>query len=89
MRKYSRCQETKQVKPRAGQFSYYLENPKTEYLFTGTDERGKTVYFFKMNITGLYDRVFGPYDTRAIAVDCFDNVLDCGTGILPPIASTR
>jgi hypothetical protein len=56
-------------------FSYYLENPKTDYLLTGTDERGKTVYFFKMHITGLYDRVFGPYASRAKAVECFDNVL--------------
>ena len=56
-------------------FSYYLENPKTEYLFTGTDEHGKTVFFFKMHITGLCDRVFGPYASRAGAVECFDTVL--------------
>ena len=36
---------------------------------------GKTVYFFKMHITGLYDRVFGPYPSRSLAVECFDNVL--------------
>lgn len=56
-------------------FSYYLENPKTEYLFTGTDEHGRTLYFFKMHITGLYDRIFGPYASQSMAVECFDNVL--------------
>jgi len=56
-------------------FSYYLENPTTQFLFTGTDEHGKTVYFFKMHITGLQDRIFGPYDSRSMAVECFDTVL--------------
>ena len=67
-------EQPKKTEP-SRKFSYYLENPKTEFLLQGTDEHGKTVYFFKMHITGLYDRVFGPYASRAMAVDCFDNVL--------------
>lgn len=46
-----------------------------QYLFTGTDEWGKTVYFFKMHITGLQDRLFGPFDNRTMAVENFDVVL--------------
>ena len=68
-------EEQPNKKSRSPKFSYYLENPKTEYLFTGTDEHGKTVFFFKMHITGLYDRMFGPYASRAGAVECFDTVL--------------
>ncbi len=68
-------EEKPKKKSRSGKFSYYLENPKTEYLFTGTDEQGRTVFFFRMHITGLYDRIFGPYVRRSMAVECFDNVL--------------
>jgi hypothetical protein len=64
-------------KAHSRKFSYYLEDPKAQYLLTGTDERGKTVYFFKMHITGLKDRIFGPYDHRSMAVECFDTVLEC------------
>ncbi|MEO8048665.1 MAG: hypothetical protein ABI684_15375 [Nitrospirota bacterium] len=57
-------------------FSLYLENAESDYLLTGTDQRGKTGYFFKMNITGLQERIFGPYDSRSMAVECFDRVLE-------------
>lgn len=56
-------------------FSYYSEDPNAQYLFTGTDEWGKTVYFFKMHVTGLQDRLFGPFDNRTMAVENFDVVL--------------
>lgn len=55
-------------------FSHYLESSKTKYLFTGMDNEGKPAYFFKMHITGLQDRIFGPYDSRSMAVECFDTV---------------
>lgn len=56
-------------------FSYYSEDPEAQYLLMGADEKGRTVYFFKMNITGLKDRVFGPYARRSMAIDGFDTVL--------------
>jgi len=56
-------------------FSYYSEDPQAQYLLRGADERGKTVYFFKMKMTGLHGRIFGPYDSRSMAVNCFDTVL--------------
>lgn len=59
----------------ARKYSYYLEDPRAQFLFTGTDERGKPVYFFQMNITGLRNRVFGPFSTRSMAVESFDAVL--------------
>jgi len=67
---------TKQKRTTRRQFSAYTENPKAQYLLTGTDEQGKTVYFFRMNVTGLQDRVFGPYLSRSMAIECFDKVLE-------------
>lgn len=67
--------EAKAKKEPSRKFSYYSEDPKAQYLLMGADEQGRTVYFFKMNITGLHDRMFGPYDSRATAVICFDTVL--------------
>lgn len=68
-------EEKPKKKSLSGKFSYYLEDPKAQYLLMGTDEHGKTVYFFKMRITGLQDRIFGPYASRSMAVECFDTVL--------------
>ena len=67
--------EAKAKKEPSRKFSYYSEDPQAQYLLTGADERGKTVYFFKMQITGLHARVFGPYDSRAMAIDGYDTVL--------------
>jgi hypothetical protein len=62
-------------KARGRKFSMYVEDSKSRYLFTGVDERGKTAYFFKVQMTGLQERIFGPYGSRAMAVACFDTVL--------------
>ena len=56
--------------------SHWAEDPKAKYLLSGVDQHEKTVYFFKMQVTGLQVRIFGPYDSRAMAVECFDVVLD-------------
>lgn len=56
-------------------FSHYAEDLKAQYLLTGTDARGRTVYFFTMQITGLRNRLFGPFDSRTLALTGFDTVL--------------
>jgi hypothetical protein len=66
---------TKTKKAPSREFSHYAEDSHAQYLLTGTDAHGKTEYFFKLNMTGLRDRVFGPYDSRSAAVDGFDTVL--------------
>jgi len=66
---------TKVTKEPSRRFSYYSEGPQAQYLLMGADERGRTVYFFKMHITGLRERMFGPYDSRSMAIDCYDTVL--------------
>ena len=66
---------TKLTKEPSRTFSYYSEDPKAQYLLMGADDRGKTVYFFKMHMTGLHKRIFGPYDSRSMAIDGYDTVL--------------
>ena len=56
-------------------FSYYSEDPQARYLFMAEDAHGKPMYFFKIQITGLKDRMFGPYARRSMAIDGFDAVL--------------
>ena len=55
--------------------SCFAEDPRAQYLLTGTNPEGKTAYFSKIQITGLCDRIFGPYNTRSRAIECFDMVL--------------
>ena len=70
------AEERPAKKERVRRVSTKVEIPKSKYLFTGTDERGKKSYFFKIQVTGLHDRIFGPYVTRSKAVECFDDVLE-------------
>ncbi|MEO7859853.1 MAG: hypothetical protein ABIU05_05320 [Nitrospirales bacterium] len=69
-------QEKPVKKARARKYSLFAEDQKAHYLLRGVDEQGKAVYFFKVQITGLRDRIFGPYDSRSKAIVCFDVVLD-------------
>ena len=62
-------------KARARKFSGYTEDPQARYLFMAEDAQGRRTYFFKMQITGLRDRMFGPYARRSMAIDGFDTVL--------------
>jgi hypothetical protein len=71
----SKAQTVSKAKATRVDRSAYCEDPKAQYLFSGTDETGKKVYFFKMNITGLRNRIFGPYSTPSLAVKGFDTVL--------------
>jgi hypothetical protein len=66
---------TKAKKARGRNFSHYTEDPEARYLFMAEDAHGKPMYFFKMQITGLKDRTFGPYARRSMAIDHFDAVL--------------
>ena len=54
---------------------WYVEDRRAQYLFTGTDEFGEIVYYFKIQITGLRGRVFGPYVNASDAISAFDTIL--------------
>lgn len=67
---------TQAKKARTWRFSQCAEDPTARYLFTAEDAHGKPMYYFKMQITGMKDRVFGPYARRSKAIEGFDLVLD-------------
>lgn len=52
--------------------SYYQEDLAAKYLLVRTDERGKAAYFFRVRITGLHGRVFGPFRRKIDAIQAFD-----------------
>ncbi|MBX3325157.1 MAG: hypothetical protein U0223_07460 [Nitrospira sp.] len=45
-----------------------------EELFHGTDEAGRTGWFLRLSVTGLYPRRIGPYNSREEALDVLDAV---------------
>ena len=55
--------------------SYYQEDLAAKYLMVRTDESGQAAYFFRMHITGLHARVFGPFRRKSDAIQAFDSVL--------------
>lgn len=45
-----------------------------EELFHGTDEAGRTGWFLRLNVTGMYPRRIGPYQTQDAARAVVDAV---------------
>jgi len=69
--------------------SCYAEDPHAQFLLTGTSLQGKTAYIFKVQITGLCDRIFGPYNTRSRAIECFDMVLSAALESFVDVENTH
>jgi len=47
-----------------------------DYLFSGTGAFGERVYYFSMKVTGMRDRLVGPYDSRSEAIKGIGLILD-------------
>ncbi len=45
-----------------------------EELFHGTDEAGRTGWFLRLSVTGLYPRRIGPYHTKEDALAVLEDV---------------
>jgi len=43
-----------------------------EELFEATDEVGRTGWFIRLDITGLFSRRLGPFDSKDAALKCFE-----------------
>lgn len=63
-------------KERGRRISWRAEDRTARYLLMATNAQGKTSYYFKVQITGMRDRIFGPYAHRSMAIEGFDLVLD-------------
>ena len=54
----------------------WRERPLTEeVLFRGTDESGRSGWFLRLSVSGLYPRRVGPYRTKADALDALEEFL--------------
>jgi hypothetical protein len=76
------------VKTRARRVSHYAEDPTARYLLTAENAHGKPMYYFKMQITGMKDRVFGPYARRSMAIEGFDLVLGAAVDAFCEVQNT-
>lgn len=67
--------QTDSKKRRAPRLSQYSEDQTDGYLLRGTDERGGSMYFFRVGVTGLNRRLFGPFRHKGHAIAAFDALL--------------
>jgi hypothetical protein len=50
--------------------SYRECDPSEQCLFHGKDEVGREGWFLRLEVTGMYTRRCGPFETREEAVEC-------------------
>lgn len=64
--------ESYEPKP-ARRVKIWRERPLTEeILFRGTDEGGRSGWFLRLTVSGLYPRRVGPYRTKAEAIEALE-----------------
>ena len=75
--------ETKQVKPSRGR-RLWRESPVTDdVIFEATDECGRTGWFLRLTVSGLYPRRVGPYQTKEQAIDVWEDfIVEVELGLL-------
>lgn len=67
--------ESTEMKPE-GRGRIWRECPVTEdVLFRGTDEGGRSGWFLRLTVSGLYPRRVGPYRTKADAIEALEEFL--------------
>jgi hypothetical protein len=67
--------ESKEMKP-ARRVKIWRERPVTdEVIVRGTDECGRSGWFLRVTVSGLYPRRIGPYRTKGHALTVLENFL--------------
>ena len=67
--------ETQDMKP-ARRAKIWREHPVTEdVIFKGTDESGRSGWFLRLTVTGLYPRRVGPYRTKEQAIEVLEEFI--------------
>lgn len=62
--------ETNKRKPTRG---VWRERPVTDdVIFEATDDCGRTGWFLRLTVSGLYPRRIGPYKTKELAIDVWE-----------------
>ncbi|QPD04937.1 MAG: hypothetical protein Nkreftii_002711 [Candidatus Nitrospira kreftii] len=54
---------------------WYARTPSEEAVFHGEDELGRTGWFLRLEVTGLFPRRCGPFASREEAVETLDRFL--------------
>ena len=67
--------ETQEIKP-AQRAKIWRECPLTDdEIFQATDEGGRSGWFLRVRVSGLYPRRVGPYTTKRTAIDALEVTL--------------
>jgi hypothetical protein len=53
-----------------------LEDLSATYLLRAVNERGQRCWFYRVAITGLYTRLFGPFTRKSEAIEGFELFLN-------------
>lgn len=64
--------QAEDTEPRQSRRSYYAEDRTARYLLAEKDEHGTAAYFIRIGVTGLRQRVFGPFRIKSDAVVAYD-----------------
>ncbi len=49
--------------------------PKEEWFVCSLNERGRTVWYLRFTVTGMFPRLYGPFSSKRQAVHFLDRVL--------------
>jgi hypothetical protein len=64
------------AKKPAQRVKIWRERPVTEeVIFEGTDDCGRSGWFLRLTVSGLYPRRVGPYRTKDQALEAFENFI--------------
>ena len=66
---------TTPTKKKGGTICNLETTPKPEWVVRGKDERGRTVWYARIEITGLLPRRYGPFKSRAQAILFLDDAV--------------
>ena len=67
--------KSQEMKP-ARRIKIWRERPVTDdVMFKGTDECGRSGWFLRLTVSGLYPRRVGPYRTKDQALEAFENFI--------------
>jgi hypothetical protein len=53
-----------------------LEDLNATYLLSAMDERGRRCWFYRVAVTGLYPRIYGPFARKSDAIAGFELFLN-------------
>ena len=59
-----------------------VEDLQATYLLSAVNERGQRCWFYRVAITGLYTRMYGPFTRKSDAIEGFEQFLERALHVL-------